>query len=84
MFRNGVDGLRPKPYICFNEAKNEGTSEMFTLHKDAKFQGYDAEGLAIYAKTKIEVVKKSCLTLDPLKLAKVRADREAINAMFGN
>ena len=56
---------------------------MFFLPKDAKFQGCDAEGFAIYAKDKAEVVTKRAFTLDPAKLAKARADRETVAAMLG-
>ena len=51
---------------------------MFFLPKDAKFQGCDAEGFAIYAKDKPEVVTKKAFKLDPAKLAKARADRETV------
>lgn len=56
---------------------------MFFLHKDAKFQACDAEGFAIYAKDKPEVVTKKAFKLDPAKLAKARADRETVAAMLG-
>ena len=58
---------------------------MFFLPKDAKFQGCDAEGFAIYAKDKAEaeVVTKRAFKLDPAKLAKARADRETVAAMLG-
>ena len=70
-------------HIGFNEAQTEGTDEMFFLPKDAKFQGCDAEGFAIYAKDKAEVVTKRAFKLDPAKLAKARADRETVAAMLG-
>ena len=72
-----------KWHIGFNDAQTEGTAEMFFLHNDAKFQGCDAEGFAIYAKDKPEVVTKKAFKLDPAKLAKARADREAVAAMLG-
>ena len=72
------------PYIGFNEAQTEGTAEMFFLPKDSKFQGCDAEGFAIYAKDKPEVVTKKAFKLDPAKLAKARADREIVAAMLGD
>ena len=56
---------------------------MFFLHNDAKFQACDAEGFAIYAKDKPEVVTKTAFKLDPAKLAKARADRETVAAMLG-
>ena len=59
---------------------------MFSLHKDAKFQGCTDEGFAIYAiyvKDKPEVVTKKAFKLDPAKLAKARADRETVAAMLG-
>ena len=56
---------------------------MFFLSKDSKFQGSDAEGFAIYAKDKPEVVTKKAFKLDPAKLAKARADRETVAAMLG-
>lgn len=56
---------------------------MFFLHKDAKFQACDADGFAIYAKDKPEVVTKKAFKLDPAKLAKARADRETVAAMLG-
>ena len=70
-------------YLGFNEAQTEGTNEMFFLPKDSKFQGYDTEGFAIYAKDKPEVVTKKAFKLDPAKLAKARADRETVAAMLG-
>lgn len=70
-------------HIGFNEAQTEGTYEMFFLPKDAKFQGCDAEGFAIYAKDKPEVVTKKAFKLDPAKLAKARADRETVAATLG-
>ena len=70
-------------HIGFNETQTEGTDEMFFLPKDAKFQGCDAEGFAIYAKDKPEVVTKKAFKLDPAKLAKARADRETVAAMLG-
>ncbi|QXN72453.1 hypothetical protein RCTHUNDERBIRD_44 [Rhodobacter phage RcThunderbird] len=57
---------------------------MFTLHKDATFQGYTADGLAIYAVTTPVAAPKKSFALDPAKLAKARADREAINKLLGN
>jgi len=72
-----------KWHIGFNEAQTEGTAEMFFLPKDSKFQGCDAEGFAIYAKDKPEVVTKKAFKLDPAKLAKARADRETVAAMLG-
>lgn len=57
---------------------------MFTLHKDATFQGYTADGLAIYAVAKPAPVAKKSFALDPAKLAKARADREAVNKLMGN
>ena len=56
---------------------------MFFMPKDSKFQGCDAEGFAIYAKDKPEVVTKKAFKLDPAKLAKARADRETVAAMLG-
>ena len=56
---------------------------MFFLPKDSKFQGCNAEGFAIYAKDKPEVVTKKAFKLDPAKLAKARADRETVAAMLG-
>ena len=56
---------------------------MFFLHNDAEFQACDAEGFAIYAKDKPEVVTKKAFKLDPAKLAKARADRETVAAMLG-
>ena len=70
-------------YLGFNEAQTEGTDKMFFLSNDAKFEGCDAEGFAIYAKDKPEVVTKKAFKLDPAKLAKARADREAVAAMLG-
>ena len=70
-------------HIGFNEGQTEGTKDMFFLPKDAKFQGCDAEGFAIYAKDKPEVVTKKAFKLDPAKLAKARADRETVAAMLG-
>ena len=57
---------------------------MFFLSKDANFQVCDAEGFAIYAKNKPEVVTKKAFKLDPAKLAKARADRETVAAMLGD
>ena len=71
-------------YLLFIEGQTEGTAEMFFLPKDSKFQGCDAEGLAIYAKDKPEVVTKKAFKLDPAKLAKARADRETVAAMLGD
>lgn len=55
---------------------------MFTLHKDAKFQGYTKDGMAVYAVDGSPVAKTATSKLDPAKLAKARADRDAINAML--
>ena len=70
-------------HIGFNEAQTEGIKAMFFLHNDAEFQDCDADGFAIYAKDKPEVVTKKAFKLDPAKLAKARADRETVAAMLG-
>lgn len=43
---------------------------MFFLHKDAKFQGYTPDGMAIYAVDKTAEAPKKIFALDPVKVAK--------------
>ena len=67
-------------HIGFDETQTEGT-EMFELVKNAKYLGTDAEGFAMYGVAKPE--PKSRFKLDSAKIAKAKADREAVNALIG-
>ena len=54
---------------------------MFELVKNAEYLSTDAEGFAMYGVAKPE--PKSRFKLDSAKIAKAKADREAVNALIG-
>ena len=56
---------------------------MFYLRKDARFQGLDDEGLAVYGISKPKPARRPRFRLDPAKIAKAQADRESVLALLG-